>query len=465
MPDDKSMKSVKRHFWFILLINLISCVPSLDVDLAPVIEGKPPELQVNGVPDIDINVLTALASGPLIDENLGSCITSDFQLNPQPYRVVGAPYRVVGAPYRVVGAEGKLETDYSAGLAPDYLSDYFQQPFFDRLELNQPSKDVALIVLDEFGQGSFKLATELFEPADISAEMLVRFEQEGKSSHGALVLNHINGILAGLGSYKPAWVSENRLEWTHENGKKIILQAVAPSDFNTEVVGKELGQAIQTLKAEGIEAIVVNMSFVILPCSIVKDFVLNKLVYPSLFDYFDYLISENTRAFMNDQGLPDFLSSEVSSRISDLIVNSLRPVNPEGDPLRQTILANPDTLYVGAAGNFGRSVSAYPAYWDEVLAVSASSPIEKAEFSNTGKVMFTGAWFRLSNPLGLNGHDLPVANLIYAGTSFAAPGVSLFSALDLAAKGACGLKANKPRLSFVTKEDLPLEQAVAEACP
>lgn len=440
---------------------LTACVPSLDVDLRPVVEGNPPEVQVEGIPDMDINVLTALASGPLIDENLGSCITSDFQLNPQPYRVVGAPYRVVGAPYRVVGAEGQLETDYSAGLSPDYLSRYFLDSPFRELNLSAPSKDVAILILDEFGQNSFKLASDLFTPEDITAQMLVRFEKEGKSSHGALVMNHINGILAGLGTYTPAWVDEGRLEWTHEKGKKVILQAVAPADFNTAVVGQELERAILALKAEGLDTIVVNMSFIILPCSIVKDFVLNKLVYPSLFDYFDYLISENTREFMNEQGIPDFLSSEVSKRISDLILDQMRPVSPEGDPLRQTILANPDVFYIGAAGNFGRSVAAYPAYWDEVLAVSASSPLEKAEFSNEGTIMLTGAWFRLTNPLDLNGHALPVANLIYAGTSFAAPGVSLFSALELAASDPCRLFDWEETFQV---RDLPLAEAVSQTC-
>ena len=446
-----------------LLFFLSSCLPSVDLDLAPMLEGKAPDVELAAVPDMDINVLTALASGPLIDENLGSCITSDFQLNPQPFRVAGAPFRIAGAPFRVAGADGELETDYSAGLALDYLGDYFQQPFFARLELNQPTKDVAIIILDDFSQNSFTLAPELFVQEEISPEMLVRFEREGKSSHGALVLNHINGIVAALGSFSSAWSSPERLEWTHENGRKLILLAVAPSDFNTESVGQALDKALQSLTREGIADIVVNMSFVILPCSIVKDFVLNKLVYPSLFDYFDHLISENTRKFMNDRGLPDFLSSEVSSRISDLVLDSFRPVNPQGDPLRQTILSYQEVLFVAAAGNFGRAVSAYPAYWDEVLAVSASSPLEKAEFSNTGKVMLPGAWFRLSNPLELNGHALPVANLIYAGTSFAAPALSLFSALDLASKAYCGLRESRPQLEFVSGTDVPLEAAV-EVC-
>ena len=164
------------------------------------------------------------------------------------------------------------------------------------------------------------------------------------------------------------------------------------------------------------------------------------------------------------QGIPSSFSNEVSSRVSNLIVESFRPVDPEGDPLRLAMLANPDVLFVGAAGNFGRGVSAYPAVWDEVLAVSASAPEEKAEFSNTGEVMLAGAWFRLSNPLGLNGHNLEFANVVYAGTSFAAPGVSLFSALDLAGSAQCGLENNKPRLRSVSGTDVPLSVAVGEVC-
>lgn len=456
---------------FILLL-LSSCVPVIDVDLGRIIDGEAPtvNLSTESNPDLDIDlldidILTALASGPLIDENLGSCITSDFQLNPQPFRVVGAPFRVVGAPFRVVGANGEIQTDYDTSIQPNYLSNYFQTELPNSIELANPSEDVAVIILDEFGESTFDLGQALFEVEDVLPEQLIAFEQEGVSSHGALVMNHMNGIMAGLGTHTAARVADDTLEWQHsETGAKLIFKAIATSDFNTDAVGSELDQAISELRAQGVSKIIVNMSFVILPCSIVKDFVLNKLVYPSLFDYFEFLIAANTEVIIEAQGVPDFLSGEVSIRVAELVVESFRPFDPEADPLRQTILANPDVLFVGAAGNFGRDVAAYPAVWDEVLAVSASDPTLKAEFSNTGSVMLAGAWFRLTNPLGLNGHDLPVANIIYAGTSFAAPGVSVFSALDLATQGRCGLLGNNPRLSLLDASDVPLEEAILEAC-
>ncbi len=445
----------------------MACTPSIDVDLGGILDGEAPTVSVSGV-DLEPNVFVALQSGPLVDESLGSCILSDFSLLPQPYLVEGSPYLVEGSPYLVEGSpylvEGSsddLQTKLqSVAIAPESLAEQLE-PFLSESGLTQ---DVAILILDDFGNSVFQIAQSLFEAENPSAEMIASFEDEGASSHGAFVMNHINGVMNGLSNYEAVQVSADKVEWRHKDSqRRILVKAAVPSGFETGSVGEVLAQGLADLRAEGFERIVVNMSFVILPCSIVREFLLTKLVYPSLFDYLANLVDSNVERTLNDQGVPRALSNEIARQASKLVVESLRPVDPEGDPLRLAMLANPDVLFVGAAGNFGRNVAAYPAAWDEVLAVSANDAMSKADFSNTGEVMFRGAWFRLTNPLNLNGHDALNSSIVYSGTSFAAPGMSAFLALDWASEGHC---FNGNRLAFAARnlKDEAFETAVNTYC-
>ena len=468
---------MSRFFDLSVLLSLImlitsSCFPAIDRATENIFGGEPSESQPENSTDVELtpNILTALQSGPLVDESLGSCITSDFSLRPQPFRVEGAPFRVEGAPFRVEGApfrvegaDGILKTEADSALQPSFVSTYFQTQLNPSFTQDLDS-DAGILVLDNFGPNIFNLDKTIFEVEELLPETLVEFEIEGFTSHGALVMNHINGILDGFGTYTPERTAPDAVSWQHDSGSRIVVKAVAPRDFNTETVAEALQTSLAEMRADGIENIVVNMSFIILPCSIVKDFAVKKILLPSFFEYYRQAVEDNVNTIMRRQGIPFFLRDRVAEEVADLIVDELKPVDPEGDPLRLLMLAEPDVLFVGAAGNFGRGVTAYPAVWDEVLSVSASDPEEKADFSNTGSVMLAGAWFRLINPLNLNGHDLPAANVVYAGTSFAAPGVSVFAALDLATGARCGLIEGQPKLSLSNEQNVRLERAVAQRC-
>lgn len=471
---------MKRHFKLgaviVLVIGLISgCFPGIDRAVEDVFQDSSENRNDTSI-ELEPNILTAIQSGPLVDESLGSCITSDSSLNPQPFRLEGTPFRLEGTPFRLEGTPFRLEgtpfrlegteVDVSIDareLYPYYISHYLQTQL-DTSFTETIEDDVGILVLDDFGQDIFELDKAIFEVEEFLPEMLVEFEVSGFTSHGALVMNHINGILEGFGSYTPERTAPDAVTWQHESGSRIVVKGVAPRDFNTETVAEALQVAIDGMRAQGIDKLVVNMSFIILPCSIVKDFAVKKILVPTFFDYYRQAVEDNVNNVMRQQGIPFFLRDRVAEEVADLIVNELEPVDPEGDPLRLLMLAEPEVLFVGAAGNFGRSVTAYPAVWDEVLSVSASDPDEKADFSNPGSVMLAGAWFRLINPLNLNGHDLTNANVVYAGTSFAAPGVSVFAALDLATGARCGLVEGRPRLGQGGDQNVALGVAVPQRC-
>ena len=453
-----------KRISFIILALIISsaCAPRVDIDLGKIIQGEDPTVSINDV-EIEPDVLTAIRSGPLINEDLGSCILSDFSFNPQPFRVRGTPFRVRGTPFRVRGTSDEILVDGVAAIAASSIGKDFQTTLADFIDGNV-QEDVGIVVLDDFGEATYFLDSIMFEVEELLPEMLIEFETQGFSSHGALVMNHMNGVLEGLGTFELANVSAGTVTWQHKDtGKKLVIKAAVPNDFETGEVAAALGDAISSLRAEGINNIVTNMSFIILPCSIVKDFVVQKIIYPSLFDYLATVVEDNVRAVMNRQNIPAILTNEVAEQVSTLVIDALKPVDTEGDPLRLAMLAEPNVLFVGAAGNFGRDVAAYPAAWDEVLAVSASLSGEKADFSNTGDVMVAGAWFQLGNPAGLNGDGLSSSSVVYAGTSFAAPAVSVFSALDLANGGRCALEGSLPRLANSGK-DIELEQVVKANC-
>jgi hypothetical protein len=87
----------------------------------------------------------------------------------------------------------------------------------------------------------------------------------------------------------------------------------------------------------------------------------------------------------------------------------------------------------------------YPAAWPEAISVSSHDVGSGlSSFSNRGEIMITGAWFRLTNPAGIHGGYTPAPDVVYAGTSFAAPAVTVFTAYELAHDiPQCGLRQDQ----------------------
>lgn len=117
--------------------------------------------------------------------------------------------------------------------------------------------------------------------------------------------------------------------------------------------------------------------------------------------------------------------------------------------------------YVASSGNFGLGYPLYPAAWDIVAAVGSQDAVApsgfgpvKSSFANSGQVIAPGALYELSRTV-VGGKALA-----FAGTSFSAPAVSLFTALDLMRDNpACGT----PTFSRLTEESASADTELALA--
>src|SRR5690606_36692854 len=85
-------------------------------------------------------------------------------------------------------------------------------------------------------------------------------------------------------------------------------------------------------------------------------------------------------------------------------------------------------VHVASSGNFGNEYALYPAAWPSVVSVGSLDVVgrgysaERSSFSNAATVLTPGNAYSLVDRRG--------RTVAYAGTSFSAPVVSLFSALD-----------------------------------
>ena len=180
--------------------------------------------------------------------------------------------------------------------------------------------------------------------------------------------------------------------------------------------------------------IAVNMSFAVVPCSVLIDFDLSG--FPTFESYIAALLASN----------PGTTLAEIRRAI-------ITPISP--DPLYNLIsgtLFQPSTVYIAAAGNYSLTFPMYPAAWPEVVSVSShdvgSTTI--SAFSNRGEVMITGGWFRLTNPAGINGPMTNAPRVVYQGTSFSAPAASVFTAIDLASSPPeCALQVMRFQLDLI----------------
>jgi hypothetical protein len=126
-------------------------------------------------------------------------------------------------------------------------------------------------------------------------------------------------------------------------------------------------------------------------------------------------------------------------------------------------------IYVASSGNFGLGYAMYPAAWPLVVSVSSQNAIEsdafsatKSFFSNSGDVMAPGLFYEL----GRSSEDDPELVIAYAGTSFSAPVVSLFTALDLMLEWpACAWSPATSKLTFATENaNQEVSSAVFQHC-
>lgn len=321
------------------------------------------------------------------------------------------------------------------------------------LSLEPKDGDVAIVVLDDFGEGSvYSLPSEAFSFTRAKKDQFQGLVGAGTISHGALVMHFLNAVIAASGQYTVDTVSpsSDSVVWAY-NGMadaRLIVRAVNLRDqasgsyIDTDDIASALGSAIettvgQTPEGRQLNGIVVNMSWVLLPCPTVAAFVesTGQGEFQTFEDYIEGLKAMSPEdSWILDEGLsPEdivYVLSWVSTN-NPLYVTISQFFNEDS-------FLDPETRvgFVAASGNFRLPYQMLPAAWPAVVGVGA--PVDNnppPPFSNVGEVIATGAWFKVEPvlpwDLGSGGE------MALAGTSYSAPIVSIFTAVDIASESRC----------------------------
>jgi hypothetical protein len=351
-----------------------------------------------------------------------TCVTTEFDLPPQGFRVRGS---TGGLGYRE-DAPSATASVIGASLRSNFFSSFSGTP-----------QSTEILIVDDFGAwnaAQYTLPADLFSP-DADTTTLETLMRDGKLTHGALVLRHAKEVLVGTGLYAQSGQTLNGMQLTYKRGSSLLkltgvntrlaTQEVIAGTTRVKITTGDLYEVLKTPLVNGPK--IVNLSFVLTPCEVYEDFVRSGL--PTLESYLESLARVNTIT-TNLNGLLD-LSSELS-----LMQRVIESTNIPGDPLLELIRENSgEHIFVAASGNYGLPYAMYPARWPGVVNVTGSavdSQNQRAtKLFNAGETMSVGTLFRL-NPLTNSG--VPV---FYSGTSYAAPSVSVYSALDLALQQRC----------------------------
>ena len=343
-------------------------------------------------------------------------------------------------------------------------------------------RNAAILVVDDFG-GVYDLAPGLLSPANnLNENRLRRLIEGGGFSHGALVMRQTVQMVEAAGFAEDTsrpWSGSDFRVFSRSAGQgdvHLVVAAVDTAGLDTDVIPERIQNALNALRyygffdtGLGIQQVAINMSFVIVPCSVLEDFDAS-----SLADFEAY-----REALGADNGVAeDFRVQLTLTRLlmTPLGVNA-DPLLGQIDSCQQEIeggygndyygksggefddyydypsndwsfyVETPDdeapfwdcfersTVYVASSGNFGLGYAMYPAAWREVLSVGSQDGVgtpaaarfsaTKSSFSNDAEILAPGALYLLGASRTGN------RALAYAGTSFSAPVASLFTALDL----------------------------------
>lgn len=395
--------------------------------------------------------LVGLNGDPL---NLGvssSCAVDAFDLPGQGFRHAGS-----------VGGLS-MDTTVTYGTVPAA----FEPTYAAHFAGSAPANDSAIVVVDDYGNDVFVLGDEVFRQRasanptpDALEATLEGLETANQLSHGAMTAGQINALIYGTGEFKPLSMAPDEVVWqSTSSGARLVVKAVnidAANEDTAHIAALTADALLELEELHGVSRSVVNMSLVVLPCALVDDASASGL--GSFESYMGALATLNRIDY------------------DDLIAEVIKSVDDPNDPLFQLILApngrGEQHLYVASSGNYAMDQAMVPAAWDDVLAVTGSSFSDSGRrdvrLFNAGQVMQIGEWFLLERLEALYGPVVGAQDPMFlAGTSFSAPIVSVFSALDLMSASPRCASASGPSLLTDAEPtgDLWLDDAVAKYCP
>jgi hypothetical protein len=278
--------------------------------------------------------------------------------------------------------------------------------------LEQTSDAVVILVLDDFRITEGSSETYRINDADLTTSTdAASFIK--RVSHGSMVMAHINALIRDTGKYTLLGTSSNgeRTLWMRGNKHLDVVGVQLPGQTKDGYVLFDADTIGPALDTDGYSSVVVNMSWVILPCLNVVDFYAYWRSGDPSPTFNDYLAELRTQGWDSPE--------------------SFAPETPGGDWLqRGDAIGN--VTFVASAGNQALHFELYPAAFSDVISVGA---LDADDYSNAAQVKATGGWFPLSYlccdgaTISLPVSDLPSEGLAYAGTSYAAPSMSVLAAI------------------------------------
>jgi hypothetical protein len=385
-----------------------------------------------------------------------NCVTTEFDIPPQGFRAQGSTGGLTYAAFAGHATSGTVGLSLKNNLLGSY----------------NPTQTTEILIVDDFGASSspaYKLPSDIFSSSATSTT-LEESIRHGKTTHGAVVIRHTNDALLGSGLYSVLSQTNNGSQTVYQDAQKksttltvtavntrLASQAIIGNTTRAKITTGDLDRILYDTLKNAPRSMVVNMSFVLTPCQVYEDFVVSGAA--TLEQYVERLVVANGRT-SNNNGLVD---TATEFEFVNAIIES---TNLSNDPLKKLIdLFAIKHIFIGASGNYGLPTAMYPAKWAGVVNVTGSTfdnqSARATTLFNAGEVMSVGSLFKL-NPPSSSGKAL-----YYFGTSYSAPSVSVYSALDLAGKQHCtDSQTYKSELALdtVTMTDSRLESAVPTRC-
>jgi hypothetical protein len=360
-------------------------------------------------------------------------------------------------------AQGESEADGDDGLPSCAVNE--SQLLGQPNRLNGSSAGIYTpALMTQHGQMGLVVDVSSF-PSDMALAMPspTNITPDGEPSVAILIVDDMTTPLGagyeGHGAYVLRVITDLYHTLDKDVQSEILIQDINVPGYDVPDMVARLRGEISALQATypALTQFVINMSFNLIPCT--AEVVApngNSFIF-NFADFFEaYLVSVNElegrslsllEYFAGQLGY-DYESEDDRFLVADLIVQLM--VNQADDfldPLYEFIATAPgdygvNIVPVNSAGNFGETEFVRnmqqpfaPGIWENVISVSAlkgpsGSGTNLFDFSNPGEIGATGGWY----PLGVNRYRDPIYG---AGTSFAAPAASLFTAVQLIDNNGC----------------------------
>lgn len=353
--------------------------------------------------------------------------------------------------------------------------------------------NVAIIVVDDFGDegtmgdlsDDMQILDDLANGSLSIPDAFAQLEnlQTTGGQHGPLVLNHLLQLVNSTDEFEFYDISVPStdtiiLQLVSTETLMLIKAVNVSSEYEPELIVDRTQEAIDTIVSEyGINHFVINMSFNLVPCVVVEDFEnsdtdeievyvdtifeQNEDVLEEAFPREDLLAKASEICASDDDEATVEFCEDIESDpevLVDIYVNTellcfitTPMLGGEDDIISPFIeeLLNSDDIeveFVSAAGNFSRPCPFYPARLRDVISVSSLDILSTSQpmfssFSNQGEDVAPGAWFWLTDFIeyyqsGFSEDPIGTSNfgvgIVYGGTSFATPHISLEVAYEMA---------------------------------